>query len=628
MTEALEFSLGAWRIAPSWVAMLMTTAVALVTLQAAWRGWRRLANGGALRRWSVVGLNLLAGGAVVLLLLAPRVEQAASATVTLFTEGAGAPPASSRDDGELARGGQRFSVGAITDLDTAEGPIDRLATPGQLVLRLPDLQSINVLGHGLDEAQWREIPEDLAVHFDPPALSGPVQVQWTPRLVLGQALILSGIVRLEAREAVARLELIDPAGLAVATTSARSGQPFVLTTTPRGPGALEYRLRVLRGDALITDDPVGVFVSTDRGARLLVIQSAPSFETRRLTNWAAESGHALIVHSRISRDRDLSQGVNLEEGAPLARTASLLENLDLVLVDGRRWAELPAGEREMLLDAVRSGLGLVLLADMELAAWLEVPANASLFGLGLDPVPAAEDVWPSWSGFAPEQPLPLAPFRFDLLSARPLTRDETGLLLEAWQPLGKGRVSVSLLRERHRWATSGESSTFARYWARLLRQVAREASGIRWLTPPADARPRPRQRHTLCATQGAASLSFAPRTATAEPATTPLVTPATGARVRCGVVWPTEPGWHVARLFDADGNAQDELLLKVYGGEEWAAHRYAARQVATRARATATSAAPPGQRRVEVPLSPWWAWSLLLFSAGALWLERRLFDLD
>jgi hypothetical protein len=105
------------------------------------------------------------------------------------------------------------------------------------------------------------------------------------------------------------------------------------------------------------------------------------------------------------------------------------------------------------------------------------------------------------------------------------------------------------------------------------------------------------------------------------------VSPATGAETRCGVVWPTESGWHLAKLFDADGELRDELYLRVNSADEWSAHRFERRQAATRTRATAPGTAIAERRVVETPLSPWWAWSLLLLSAGALWIERRLFDL-
>ncbi|MEE4173769.1 MAG: hypothetical protein V2I57_05910 [Xanthomonadales bacterium] len=651
----LEWSLGAWRVAADGLTLAALAAVIAAVLLTAWRASRRLADAGALRRLGVIALNLLAGAAVSLLLLSPSKEREADATVVLVTEGArdgSAEPTADR----APTLGRRYHLlpqardAASTGSETAaqrETPAtgrlagETLVTAGQLILREPGLDALSVLGHGLDDGQWRELPSDLQVRFEPPPLAGPVQVQWRPRLVLGEALTVTGVLRLEGAEDVADVELVDPAGGVVATAPARSGQGFAVTTTPRGVGALEYRLRGRRGNTSFFDEPVSVQVVTREGARLMVIQSAPSFETRRLANWAADTGHALIVHSQVSRDRDLAQGINLEAGSPLERTAAQYAETDLVLMDGRRWAALPDQERQTVLDAVRSGLGLLLLADPELAAWLDTPAHAALVGLDLLPAPAVDPVWPSWPGLAPEQPLPLAPFRLALDGARSLTRDENGLLLEALQPVGDGRIGVSLLRERHRWATSGESSTFARYWARLLSELARTDLAPRWLTPQADVRAFAGRRMALCAPLGndtalALRLAFhrldsRDSTSRDEAEAVPLVPHAAGAGLQCAVVWPDTPGWHVAGLVDNQGNVVDELLIRVHGPEHWEADRHARRQLATLGRAATGMSGPDTgveRRRVETPLSPWWPWALLLLAGGALWAERRLFELD
>lgn len=638
MNPALELNLGSWWFSPSLLVLLTLAALVLITLQASWRAGRRLGDRAPIHRWSIVGLNLVAGGAVALLLLSPSHLRQANDTIVLVTEGAENRPGD--DPNPLA--GQRYLLDTGFKL-TSEDLDVALTTPGQLLLRQPGLDTLQVLGHGLDESQWRDLPAELKVRHDPPPLAGPLQVQWTPQLALGEALTVTGVLQLEAADQVARLELLDPAGIVVDSTSARSGQAFSLTTTPRGTGPLDYRLRGGRGDQDIFSEPVGVFIEAERGARLLVIQSAPSFETRRLANWAGDQGHALVIHSQVSQDRDLVQGINLETDAPLDRTSSLYSDMDLALLDGRRWAGLADAERETILRAVRSGLGLVLLADAELADWLGTGNHADQLGLELKPVAGGEPRWPAWPGFEAERPLPLAPFRLEAVGARALTLDETGTTLEAWQPLGEGRIMVSLLRERHRWVTSGESSSFARYWARLLRQVAREMPGSRWLAPAADVRPRAGQRLDLCAIGGEGTLDFAPRSSgIPEPRTEALTTATTamttarsaalvphaaGTNLNCGVVWPRQAGWHVAQLRDPDGTLEDTLFLEVYDADAWRTDAAARRQLATQARAGSSMPDTPAGRQVWTPLSPWWAWGVLLLSAGALWLERRLFDL-
>ncbi len=614
MSASLELGLGGLHWAPSLPALGVLILLLLVVALTVRRAWRRLGTAGAARRWGVALLNLVALAAIAALLAPPAVEREASAAVTLLTEGADEP----------SGGGTVF---ATADARIGASPrVQRLQTPGQLALRRPDLHALDVHGHGLAPDLWTELPTDLDVRFTPPPISGPVQPQWPRQLALGEALVVSGELRLPAAEQVAELRLVDPAGREVATTSARSGQAFSLTGVPRAPGALVYRLQVARGDTVLSDDPVAVHVDASRGARLLVLQSAPSFETRQLSGWAADRGHPLLILTGISRDRDLAQGVNLPADAVLELSPSVLAATDLAIVDGRRWAGMAEVRRALLLEAVQAGMGLLLLADTELAAWLETPANRDLVGLALAAIAPPDPQWPLWDGATPDRPLPIAPWRIEAGSARQLTVSENGRLLEAWRPLGEGRLGVSLLRERHGWATSGETTTFTRYWTRTLRALGREDATPRWLPPDPRALPAPGDRLTLCADPAPGlSLRARPLAAPEQAWQASLVAHTTGAPLSCGHYWPAQAGWHRAELLDANGRVLDQRTRFVFDGNEWRSARREVRQAATQARATT---ADHDTRRVRTPVSPWWAWGLLLLSGSLLWAERRLADLQ
>ncbi len=437
------------------------------------------------------------------------------------------------------------------------------------------------------------------------------------------------VLRLPDPNQAADVRLVDPAGVPVAALSVRSGRPFGLQATPRAAGALTYRLQVVRSDTILADEPVTSWVREPAGARLLVRQSAPSFDTRQLATWAGDSGNPLVIHTQISRDRDLVQGINLTDDASLDLSPVLLADTDLAVLDGRRWATLPDTERRMLLNAAGAGMGLLLLVDEEFAAWLEAPSNASLTGVRLTPEEPTEPRWAAWRGGAAEQPVPVAAWRIEPLTARTLTVDEQGEVLETWQPFGAGRIAVSRLRERHRWATGGERSAFTRYWAHVLRTVGRPSPTARWLAPDTNEMLRPGRRSLRCAQgEAARDLRLVPPGSPEPVGTTALSlrAHASGAPLRCGHIWPAEAGWHRLQLLGDGGELLEEIRLHVFDPDAWAANRFERRQAATRAR-TAPPVNAPSRILVPKPLSPWWAWGLLLVSAGLLWLERRLHEL-
>lgn len=615
MTPVFTLAVGSLSWAPPPLPLVVLGVVLVALVGSGRRSRQRLVSAPAWRRRGVLVLSAMAFVALAALLVPPTWERDATETVTLLTEGAEAVSAQ----------GSTFVMGAV-DLP-ADRRRESLRSVGQLLLRAPQVQRIDVQGHGLDALSWAQLPDDLAVTWQPPAtpLAGPVAVQWPAVLEIGEPLSVHGTLQLPDADAVAELRLIDPAGVVVAVARVAAEEAFNLDALPKVSGPLTYRLQTWLGEQRLGDEPVAVYIREEASAQLLVLQSAPSFETRQLANWAADRGSRLLMRSRISRDREQVRGVNLPDTATLRADAAFLAATDLAVIDGRRWASMDAAARQQLLTAVREGLCLLLLMDEALADWLEAPDAQAQLGIAVEPVPESEPLWPQWPGVDVSQPLPVAPWRIQPRAARPLTVDTEGVLLETWIDHGRGRIAVSRLRERHRWATLGEESLFSLYWSRLLRHLGRPETASRWDTPAPDLRLRAGERAALCA-RGDTPMQFDYQPLEGGQTTRlALQAHGWGGPLYCGHVWADRPGWYRLRLLSTDGLALDEVMLRVFDDVEWMVAELAGRQRATAARTLGRqSAIEP--RRVPQPLSPWWAWMLLLLSAVPLWLERRLYD--
>jgi hypothetical protein len=610
-----------WSI--SLAALLMLILLAAGLLLTLHRAGQRLAGAARARRWLVALLNLVAFAAVALLLAPPERLEVRDQAAVLFTPGAPV------DSASLPANRSLYALPGAAP-GASDPRLQRLSQAGQLMLREPGLTAIEVRGQGLSESEWQQLPAGLGVRYEPPPLTGPVNVQWPRRLVAGEPLRLAGRLALPQESQVARLVLLDPSGLPVAETSARAGQSFALQAVPRATGAMTYRLQTWRGDALLSDEPVATFVQASRGANLLVVQSAPSFDTRQLVNWTADRGQQAVVLTQISRDRDLAQGFNTPEQLRLSLDSELLRWADLIVMDGRRWTELGAAQRQLVLEAVETGAGLLLLADLELAEWLEGAVNQAL-DFTLQAAEPDRVAWPLWPGGSPATPLPLAPWQFVDTTAHALTGSEEGPVLEAWQGLGAGRVAISLIRERQRWFTEGQAGNATRYWSYLMRTLARPASGSEWLAPASRKHYRAGEVFEFCIA-GAGPVSY--RLFPPDPALVlegELVSHADGFPVACGRARATQPGWYLLELAGEDGNtlSAGDLSVRVYGDQEWLANDDAARQAASLARAEGSAAIASDLAPVRGrAFSPWWPFGALLLAGGLLWLERRLYDLE
>ncbi len=604
--------------------LLLLCAALILTII---RALKRLSGAPGVTRFFVVALNIVAFCAVALLLAPPERLQEQSDEVLLLTTGT--------DTSDLPLNRRVYALPGV-EIRAGQDHVQALSLPGQLSLREPGLTTLEVRGHGLSWQEWQQLPADLRVRFEPPPLAGPTDVQWPRLLQLGEPLSVTGRLSLPEENRVARLVLMDPAGLPVAETTARSGQAFAVQSVPRASGRMSYTLQSWLGDTLLSEDPVSTFVQANRGARLLVVQSAPSFDTRQLVNWAADRGQEVVVLTRISQDRDLAQGFNTPDALQLSLNKEMLSWADLLIMDGRRWSTLGAAQASLVLEAVSGGAGLLLLADRQLAEWLPGPANESL-DFALRPAEPGLAAWPVWPGGAPATPLPLAPWRLDNAhtgtTAQTLTASEEGVVLEAWQALGAGRVAISLIRERQRWFTEGQAVQATRYWSYLMRTLARPVPAPEWLAPASREMVRVNRVFDFCIA-GTGPADYQLEVPAGDMVFEgELVTHADGFPVACGRARAQQAGWHVLKLQTGEAgegpSAIRGLPVQVFAEQDWLASDNALRQAATRARATG-SALMEDDVTVMVrseAFSPWWPFLVLLFAGSLLWLERRLFDL-
>ena len=591
--------------------------LSLVFLGSVFAAWQRL-GGSSRARWAGVAiLNAAACLAIFALLAPPVLLRPAADSVMLVTEGAQPAPGA---------GANTYVAPGAGDFGGEPG---YLLDAGQLLLREPALGMLTVTGHGLEAEQWRRFPDDLVIDFDPPPLGGLVAAAWQRSLRQGEPLIVTGRYLEVPSQNAMTIELLDSAGLAVASHDLLSGDAFELTTHPKAPGLLEYRLRVLGKEGELHTEPVPVYVQSGERPLLYVLQSAPSFETRQLRNWAGDSGATVVVDTVITRDRELRQLVNADRLAADRLSPSLLDMAALALVDGRAWAGLDTERREWFETAVREGMGLLVLADDDLAEYLEQD-DALLQGFGLGERERDADGYvPVWEGSQSEQQLPLPGLELVHRDGAALTRIESGEVVEAYRNVGLGRVAISILRERHRWLTSGDEATYTTYWARLMGRLGRPGP-LPYLLPPADdSWPRPDRRVRVCAMAGDTEVSFKVAPLAGQPKLEPgSAAPSIGGPRRCAAFWPDRAGWHRVGLHSGDADEwRSEAYFYVFGEHEWQTQWRYGRQQATLRRASAIAADQGAMTRTaRVGIDPLWPWLVFMVSAGLLWLERRLND--
>lgn len=509
---------------------------------------------------------------------------------TLFPPSVATPPGRLVVATHGAKPALRASGDVLVALPEA-GPLPgavRAPDLGSALRLYPEPGRLRIEGDGLTPRD--QIPLDRPAEFAPsPAPRGLIALTPPKPLAPGGRFTVAGQVG-----SGGGAELVDPAGAVVDQTAVAADGRFQLSAAARAPGLALFDLR-LKDAAGRTVEHIEIPVETraQRQPRVLVLAGAPSAETKYLRRWAQDAGIALNL------DIDVGAGVALGD-PPIPITRATLAEIDLVVVDDRRWESLSPGARTTLAAATGEGLGLLLRPTGPLtAATRRDWTNMGMATSGDGEVRA----------FRLDGPTNLELSRYDLAQAGrdgvPMIRDRTGAALAAWRPRGQGRVGLWIVADSYGLALAGHADRYGEMWSELFSTLARPSDGPGvWV----DGIARVGQRATLCGVVGTIRV--------VDPdgvESRPVVDPAAGLAA-CAAYWPRQAGWHRvsdgARFYVHPADAAPSLA--------WAAARQATLDAvaASDTRGARASRATPG--------SSWpWAAGLLAVLGVLWWLERR-----
>lgn len=571
-------------------ASVLAVAV-LAHLLLRWRAHARAPAGERAAGWRVVSLAALSVAAAIALYftLFPPARRAPAEALVLLTahaERAGALPA-----------GRRIALPEAPPGIEAE-PAPDLATA---LRRYPGSTVLHVVGDGLG-ARDRDAVGGRGVRLQ--AASAPVGVVelWqTPAVYAGLPWSVRGRVH---GLAGAQVELLDPGDAVIARQRVDARGGFALGDRARAAGQMRYRLRVRDAAGAVHETlSVPLTVQAAPGMQVMVLSGGPNAELKLLRRWALDAG--VRLQSRI----ELAPGTALASAGAQV-TAANLRASDLLVLDERAWASLPAPEKRQVREAVAGGLGLLLRVTGPLDA--ATRADFAGFGLRLQTGEALQDVrLPEPEGKREWPLLSRYPLQATGAGAQVALRDAQGGALALWRNAGEGRVGVLWLIDSHLLALAGFPGEHARLWSGLASVLAR---------PRLQQGPMlrgdafwPHERVLACRIGDDARVLAADGTAVR------LLADSQGAWRRCAAYWPQSAGWHV--LVDGEGR----LPFYVRAPDDGAALR---RQQLRQATQALVSAQPTDGRQVSVPVpgSPWPFFIAWLCLSAALWaLERSRF---
>jgi len=526
--------------------------------------------------------------------------------------------------------------------------------PAQILLTTPQFEEINLIGDGLYKSQWKQFGH-LKIDYQIPKLKpGFIHLQWNKSLNLGERLFISGELQLNQNNdhntSSYSLLLRDPAGKVVSEVAIRPQQRFTINSVPKLSGRLEYILQVKqipllkaqpKRSSLQIEQSLHLNVTRISAARLAFIQSAPSFEAKQLQNWAAEQGAKVLVSTTISRQKSIHRITNFPELSSKTMGPDFFHNFDLVVFDGREFSQLTQQQHGWLIEAVKNGLGILILADQSL---LNMKKDSELLrGLDLQATDKSQQVnlnWldnhNQWRVSGPQTALKtllaaqILVDKKQLINPQQLVVSNQGLLVIHQHDFHLGRVAVSLFRDSYQWVTRGERRQYSAYWQNLIHHISRRDTTIRVL-PQVDAKLNFRGSLAKICISSKLPLTTLNLYFDGKPANqqTLLLQPSDNVESNhCGYFWPNQSGWY--QIKDAK-NLHQKIAIKdswifIEDTTRWQAQQQRLKISATLAKQQAYKAFEKPLQKNDKPIDLWWMWWFVITGSSIIWIERKVFE--
>lgn len=483
-------------------------------------------------------------------------------------------------------------------------------------------------------------------------------LQWPKQLILGQALTVTGQLQ-HSLDTNTKFELsLINNGRIQDSVIVQKNNTFSLSSTSKIAGLFNYQLvlqelpssdinKIASVNANISEvkksensqikisEDIAVSVINGNQPRVLIKQSAPSFETRRLKQWLSETGSEVTVISQISKNKWSQQRVNTAQEKNKAQTSeltkALLDNYDLMIVDSRMLLALEESELDALYQAIKQGLGLLINADSSLL----IAENNNQDKLSkllrffeLTPIePSINQVTANW----PEKPtlakgevisVQAITINMNAKQGQALVESAIGQALVAKQPLGLGTVALTTLNETYQWSSQISPAYYSAYWQYLLLNISRVEKNTRWLTPAPEVFAKVNQFENICLISSQEKL-YVPNMV--------LTTYPLSKHKQCGQFIAGIKGWYSFKVLNDKQVTLTEQHRYYYSDVDFPAWQQAMKHQASEnqlVEGDLNNIVPLENKAANLsfayqPINKFILWLIMFLSLTLLWIERK-----
>jgi hypothetical protein len=478
--------------------------------------------------------------------------------------------------------------------------------PGQLISEeIRSAENIFILGHGFKEYDLWQLDEVSVVFLAGNLPEGIVKLNYEQEKFVGDNLVLKGLYA--NPKSGNRLVLQDPAGTGLDSLvfNSEEKQSFLLAAELKVEG--KYLFSLVEKDSLgeiLKSDPVPVMVAEKEPLQILIINSFPTFETRYLKNFLAETGHRVSVRSQITTGRYKYEYFNTDR-SPLGNlTENILEFFDLLIIDAVSLRSLSGNQRNAIENSVRqNGLGVFIQAD---DAFFKSPGIA---GLDLERITTSEVSMEQWPGIK----FSVHPFALKDDFGMQFIHTTHNLIWSGYKRNGSGRIGTTVFTNTYQLLLDGHSGAYKQLWSQVVEHISRkENPATEWETNQMIAYKDEPFNFLLRTVLDSVAVK------NQDGNTIPLMQDIDFPALWKGTTWPKRSGWNTLQA-DTSGIFEYYVTDKTH----WKALTAFNTMEDNRRYFTRPQVEGQGLRPLQ-PINPLWFFALFLICMGGLWLEPKL----
>lgn len=514
----------------------------------------------------------------------------------------------------------------------------------QLPLYYPHISNLTILGDGLSNNEWAILNAQYAgieesrrpviqtMAYSP--MLGLVDMRWPAQLVIAESGQISGRIQgyTASPSTLYKLSLKDPFNQEIESVLLSDNEAFSFAISADVPGQWKYTLTLTERSkpSEKIEEQVAIQIVNAAPVKMMIKQSAPSFESKHLQILVSEKGGKVLTLTKISKNKDIRQEINLSSADKTlvndAFSEQALGFFDFLIIDQLALSELSAAQNVALESAIKNGLGVLVQAQTQQIPEWQDDQTSWLRGIAL--TVNIDETQPSdYLSWGQQQlDVPLSSINANILapSAKQVVSAQNDRALVITQGYGQGKVAVSLINTSYTLKTQGKADLHSHYWQWLISQISRTKSDLQWeeniITSPIIVRATQRQ----CVLNAAQNTQFnfnQVSTSGAIAANELLL----DANSLCVGYSPQAAGWY--NLTATNGEIESaSIAYFAYAQTKWRAWqqsiRYRITQENTQHYRLKTTVPPTRILFIQGSLF----WAVLLAALSMLWMERKQFS--